>query len=91
MATAGAADYRKSESAKLNIRKFGIFVSLSMFCFVAGFIFLKLESDRSEPAGIRNEAYQTYMQHRQKLDAIGKKYAKELDAAQKKFFSSGNN
>jgi hypothetical protein len=91
MATSGAADYRKSEAVKPNIRKFGIFVFISMVCFVTGFIFLKLESGRSVPVSIKNEAYQTYMQHRQKLDAIGKKYAKELDAAKKKIHSSGNN
>jgi hypothetical protein len=41
--------------------------------------------------GIKNEAYQTYKQHRQKLDEIGKKYAKELDAVKKKIYSSRNN
>ena len=91
MATAREVDYSKNEAAKLNIRKFWVFVSISMFCFVAGFIFLYLESGSSVHEGIKNEAYQTYKQHRQKLDEIGKKYANELDALKKKIYSRGKN
>ena len=91
MATASAAEYSKSETEKLNLRKLGIFIGISLICFVAGFILLKLESGRSVQVDIKNEAFQTYKQHRQKLDAIGRKYSEELDAARKNIDSSGNN
>ena len=91
MTTAGAVDCRKSKPAKLNIRKFTIFVCLSMLCFIAGYIYLKVESGRSVTVDIENEVYQTFERHRQKLDAIGQKYKVELDAVKKNSYSSGNN
>lgn len=91
MATASATEYSKSDTEKTNLRKFGLFVCISMFCFVAGVILLKLESGRSVQVDIKNEAYQTYRQHRQKLDAIGRKYSEELDAVQKNADSNGSN
>lgn len=91
MAIVGTTDCRQSVGTEPNTRKFGIFISISMFCFLAGFIFLKYESNRSVHVDIKNDAYQTYQEHKQKLNAIGWKYSKELDGVKKKDNLRGNN
>lgn len=90
MASVGAVDHRERKTKKLNIRKYTIFVFLSMLCFIAGFFFLRVESGRSVNIDIENMAYQTFKLHHQKLDAIGKKLKIELDVVKEKSYSRGN-
>jgi hypothetical protein len=54
-----------------------------MMTLMAGGIFLNLDSDRSEFAETEKVAYETYWQYSHRLDAISKKYAKELEAIKK--------
>jgi hypothetical protein len=54
-----------------------------MLTLMAGGIFLNLESDRSGFAETKKVAYETYWQYSKRLDAISKKYQKELAAIKK--------
>jgi hypothetical protein len=69
---------------KPNDWKLRIFMPLIiMLTLMVGGIFLNLESDRSEFAETEKVAYETYWQYSHRLDAISKKYQKELAAIKK--------
>jgi hypothetical protein len=69
---------------KSNDWKLRIFLPLViMLTLMAGRIFLNLESDRSEFVETEKVAYKTYWQYSQRLDAISKKYQKELASIKK--------
>jgi hypothetical protein len=61
-----------------------IFVPLIiLLLIIADGIFLNLASERSEYFKVEKVANETYRQYSQKLDAISKKFAKELEAINK--------
>ena len=69
---------------KQNDWKLRIFIPLILILILmAGGIFLNLESESPEFAETEKLAYETYWQYSQKLDAISKKYVKELEAIKK--------
>ncbi len=87
MSSASAADHSRIKPAEPDMRRFAIFVALSMACFAAGFILLKTETATKVAVDITDEAFRMYTQHRRELDAIGEKYSNELNAAKAEFQS----
>ena len=62
-----------------------IFVPLTILLLImAHGFFLDLAPERSEYLKVEKVANETYRQYSQRLDAISKKYAKELEAINKK-------
>jgi hypothetical protein len=79
----GTARYRNPDATEPTVLKLGIFVSIIIvLTIMAGGFFLNLKSEKPVSSEMENLAFETYTEYSQKLDAISKKYAKELDAIQ---------
>ena len=87
MSSVSAADHCRIKPTEPNMRRFAIFVSLSMACFAAGYILLKAQTAPKVDADIKDEAFRMYTQHSRELDAIGEKYSNEMNAAKVEFQS----
>jgi hypothetical protein len=69
---------------KLTVWKVWAFgILLIILILMVGINFLILESGKSEYSEMEKVAFQKYKQYSQKLDAISKKYVKELEAIKK--------
>jgi hypothetical protein len=86
MSELNTVKYEESNATitKPSVLELFIFVPLMiLLAIMAHGVFLDLASERSEYLKVEKVANETYNQYSQRLDAISKTYAKELEAINK--------